>query len=209
MKIYFVRHGESEANLLQEFSNHGDKHPLTDRGRQQAEALARDLMGIAFHRIFTSPLLRARETAQILSDALNVPTEINEALREADVGILEGRADPAAWAIFEQIHNAWRAGDLDVRLRGGESFNDIETRFVPFIERLTAEIEGNILLVGHGSLYRFMLPDLLINIDSEWAAPYPIGNTDFILAELHPQGLTCISWCGVTPPYNPACHSQH
>jgi broad specificity phosphatase PhoE len=200
MKIYFVRHGESEANLLREFSNHGDKHPLTDRGRQQSEDLARDLVGVPFQHIYSSPLLRARETSQTLSDALNVPIEINDALQEADVGILEGRADLTAWAIFEQVHKAWRAGDLDVRVKGGESFNDIEARFVPFIEKLTTEIEGNVLLVGHGSLYRFMLPDLLINIDSEWAAPYPIGNTDFILAELHPQGLTCLSWCGEAPP---------
>lgn len=199
MKIFFVRHGESEANLLREFSNRGDQYPLTELGRQQANVLARDLGGVPFHRIFTSPLLRARETAQILTERLDVPIEITDALREGDVGILEGRDDLAAWAIFGQVHNAWRAGDWDIRIKGGESLNDLKSRFMPFINTLTVD-DSNFILVGHGSLYRFILPELLVNVDAEWAAPYPIGNADYILAELCPQGLTCISWCGVTPP---------
>ena len=51
-------------------------------------------------------------------------------------------------------------------------------------------------MVGHGSLYRFMLPTLLVNIDADWAAPHPIGNTAYILAETGPKGLVCIEWCG-------------
>jgi len=200
MKLYFVRHGESEANILQEFSNHGEKHPLTARGRHQAAELAENLSGIQFDRIYTSPLLRARETAEILSNHLDVPLEITTALREGDSGVLEGRSDPAAWAIFEQINAAWRAGDLGVRAKDGESFLDMKTRFVPFIEQLLAHGAENILLVGHGSLFRFMLPDLLINIDADWAAPFPIANTAYILAENTPDGLTCLSWCGENPP---------
>ena len=48
MKIYFVRHGESVANLLHEFSNRGFKHGLTERGFQQAEQLSQKLRGIPF-----------------------------------------------------------------------------------------------------------------------------------------------------------------
>jgi len=199
MKIYFIRHGESEANILQELSNLAEKHPLTDYGRQQTKFLAQNLKGVPFHQIFTSPLLRARETAQILSDELTIPFEITDALREGDCGILEGRSDKAAWAIFDQVHNAWWAGDMNVRVKGGESFNDMEARFVPFIRKIANEDRGDVLLVGHGSLYRFMLPKMLVNIDAAWAAPIPIGNTAFIIAENTDAGMICVEWCGEHP----------
>ena len=196
MKIYFVRHGESEANLLHEFSNHGDKHPLTEKGRTQTKTLARNLERLPFQKIYTSPLKRARETAEILAGVLDVPFEITDALREGDCGILEGRSDAAAWAIYDQINNAWGDGDLDVRAKGGESFNDMAARLTPFIEKLVAENAGDIILVGHGSLYRFVLPELMINIDAIWAEPFPIENTAYILAETGAEGLVCVEWCG-------------
>ena len=54
MILYFVRHGESTAYLLKEFSNHGEKHPLTESGIRQAHALAASLSGEEFERIYTS-----------------------------------------------------------------------------------------------------------------------------------------------------------
>jgi broad specificity phosphatase PhoE len=199
MNLYFVRHGESEANILHEISNRGEKHPLTDRGIQQAETLAESLRGLPLTRIFTSPLLRARQTAQILGDSLNIPVETTDALREYDCGLLEGRADPAAWALFWQVNNAWLAGNLEMRLSGGESFNDMQARFVPFVEDVITTT-GDKLFVSHGGLYRLMLPLLLTNIDHEWAHEHPIGNTAYILAETGPDGLVCLEWCGETPP---------
>ena len=199
MKLYFIRHGESEANILQEISNRGEKHPLTDRGIAQAENLAGHLAGIRLAKIYTSPLLRARQTAQILGDALNIPIEITDALREYDCGLLEGRADPAAWALFWQAYNAWMAGELNMRLRGGESFTDMQARFVPFIEELTSSDRGDILLVSHGGLYRLMLPLVLTNVDHDWAHDHPIGNTAYILAENRGDEFVCLNWCGVTP----------
>ena len=48
MRIYFARHGESEANILQEFSNRGRKHGLTEKGKRQAERLADNLKSVPF-----------------------------------------------------------------------------------------------------------------------------------------------------------------
>ena len=197
--LYFVRHGESEANLLWEFSNRGEKHPLTELGSQQAEALARNLAGLPLTKIYTSPLLRARQTAQILGDALNIPIETTDALREYDCGLLEGRSDKAAWALYWQVYNAWLAGDLDMCLRGGESFNDMQARFVPFIDDLTTT-EGDIIFVSHGGLYCLMLPLVLTNIDHQWAHDHSIGNTVVIQAKTGPKGMVCLDWCGETPP---------
>ena len=99
MKLYFVRHGESEANLLNEFSNRGSKHGLTDKGRQQAHTLAQSLQTAPVAAIFSSPLLRARQTAEILSQTLGVPYRVTDALREFDCGVLEGKSDTDTAAI--------------------------------------------------------------------------------------------------------------
>lgn len=200
MNIYFTRHGESEANLLREHSNRGFKHPLTEKGRVQAAALARKLEGVGVTRLFTSPIMRAVQTAEILSDILGAPYEITDALREYDCGILEGRADEAAWKLHFAVFDAWvQHKDWNRRIEGGESFNDIRDRFVPFIEHLIEEYGGsaaNIVLVGHGGLYRCMLPLVLVNADSDFVLNQPMGNTACIVAETRPEGLTWIEWKG-------------
>ena len=200
MKIYFTRHGESEANLLWEHSNRGFRHPLTAKGREQATALARHLEGIAVTRLFTSPIMRAVQTAEILSAARGVPYEITDALREYDCGILEGRADEAAWQLHFAVFDAWvQQQDWERRIEGGESFIEIRDRFVPFIERLVAdygESLANIVLVGHGGLYRCMLPLVLVNVDFDFVVNQPMGNTACIVAETRPEGLTWIEWEG-------------
>lgn len=200
MQIYFTRPGESEANLLREHSNRGFRHPLTATGREQAAALARNLAGMAVTRLFASPIMRAVQTAEILSEALGVPYEITDALREYDCGILEGQADEAAWQTHFAVFEAWvRRGEWERRIEGGESFLEIRDRFVPFIERLIAEYgasSANIVLVGHGGLYRCMLPLVLVNADCEFVLNQPLGYTARIIAEARPEGLTWIEWAG-------------
>src|SRR5579859_6938005 len=107
MKLYFVRHGESEANVLRIISNREEPHALTSNGRQQARALADSLQGTAFARIFSSPVLRARQTAEILAERLGVPYEVTEALREYDCGILEGKGDAPSWALHQANFHEW------------------------------------------------------------------------------------------------------
>jgi probable phosphoglycerate mutase len=206
MKLYFVRHGQSEANLLREISNRGLKHGLTAEGIAQAKRLAAALKGegAAFDRIYSSPLLRAMQTAQIVSQELGAPFESADALREFDCGDIEGKSDDAAWAMHAQIHDAWlRDGRHDQRIAGGESFNDIRRRFVPFIQHLVESRRAtgaNVLLVGHGGTYRCMLPLVLSNIDHEFIGRHGIGYIHIIAAEPGAgAGMVCMKWGDVTP----------
>ena len=197
MRLIFVRHGGPVANLLHEFSNRGWKDPLTETGRQQAEILARRLARSGLTRIYTSPLMRAVQTAEILSQTLKVPFEINDALREYDVGEYEGSSDPSAWGLYHEVDRAWLHGELDRRMPGGESFSEIRARFLPFItmlvERFAASAEV-ILLIGYGGLYRIMLPEVLVNISPEFARKIGLPTTGQVVAELSPDGLLCTSW---------------
>jgi len=165
MKIYFARHGESQANILHEISNRGLRHGLTPRGREQAAELARRLEGVAIARIYSSPLLRAIETSVILANHLSLEYEVVDALREYDCGLAEGRADAGAWQLWQELFDAWTIhGRYEQRIEGGESFMDVQARFVPFIEGLRAQhaaTGAGIVCVGHGGLYRMMLPLVL------------------------------------------------
>jgi broad specificity phosphatase PhoE len=196
MRLYFVRHGESEANLLHEFSNRGRKHGLTSRGREQA--LAGRFRGIPIRKLYSSPLLRATQTAQILSFAFEISYETTEALREYDCGILEGKSDDASWALYDRVFDDWTKDNKWARrIEGGESFLDIEARFKPFIDRLIKTYRGlsvNIVMVGHGGLYRCMLPLILVNVDFEFAVAHPLDNTDYVSADVYDRSAVCVEW---------------
>ena len=200
MRLYFTRHGESEANVLREISNRGRKHPLTEKGRQQAQTLAAELQLAGIAAIYTSPLLRAVQTAEILSEALGVGFEITDALREYDCGSLEGTSGPETWAAFWALREAWYPGrQWERRIEGGESFLDMRARFVPFIEGLLAadgSSNKSLVLIGHGGLYLSMLPLVLANVGHELASHQPFPNTGYVLAENRSQGLVCREWCG-------------
>jgi broad specificity phosphatase PhoE len=137
MRIIFARHGESQANLLHEISNRGLKHPLTQKGRQQALVLAQQLQTESITRIYSSPVLRAIETTVILANQLGVEYEVTEALREYDLGDLEGRSDEVVWEFWHELFDGWTKHQLwDKRAPGGESFLDVRQRFAPFIDAL-------------------------------------------------------------------------
>ncbi len=203
MKLYFARHGESEANLLQEFSNRGFKHGLTARGIEQAQQLAGNLRGARLTRAFSSPLQRAVQTAVIVAQALALPLEITEALREYDCGVLEGKSDAASWQIYEQVNQQWSRGDWAAAIPGGESLLDMRARFLPFIAGLPARYPGeNLLLVGHGGLFRMMLPLVLANADFDFVRQQPIGHTTPIVVERRNHLWVCLRW-GNTLVTNP------
>ncbi len=200
MRLYFVRHGESVANVINEISNRGYRHGLTEKGVAQAQALAVRLACEQIGRIYSSPLLRAEQTAQILSDALGIPFEITDALREWDCGIAEGRSDPEAWALHRWVREEWAVHHRwESRIEDGESFLDARARFEPFFHRLVSDsLAGeSVILVGHGSIFINMLPLVLSNVTLEFANSQHFPNTAFVLVEPRPQGAVCLEWCGI------------
>jgi probable phosphoglycerate mutase len=128
MQLYFVRHGESEANVRQVFSN-SDRDTafgLTDVGQAQVEGLAGRLAGIPFAAFYCSPVLRARQSADIVSARLGIDYVVTPAIAEYDVGELEGKSDAASWQRYYAVRQAWfRDKEWTARIEGGESFEDI------------------------------------------------------------------------------------
>ena len=195
MKLYFVRHGESEANVQHVISNYGSHFGLTELGKQQAHVLAERLKDLPITTMYSSPVLRAMDTADILYQSLGLPYRVTEALREYNCGDLEGQSDEASWKLHRQYYEDWtlRHNYLS-KPEGGESFVDIQQRFLPFIESLKSDEDEHILLVGHGGLFHLMLPLVLTNIDNDFVNAHGIGHTEYVVAELRTNGFVCLQW---------------
>jgi broad specificity phosphatase PhoE len=202
VKLYFVRHGESTANRLRQFSNGGFNHPLTETGVEQARMVTRRLSSLYIEHIYASPLMRAVQTAQMLADCLRAPLQITEALREWSVGIYEGTTDPMGWELHRQVQHLWCCHQqFDRKMPRGESFRDIQARFIPFIEGLVSEgshSDRSIILVAHGGLYLAMLPTIFTNVDFAFARHHGFPYTAYAVAETRSDGLYCLSWCGIS-----------
>jgi len=157
MKIYFVRHGETIWNKEKKIQGQSDI-PLNEYGIELANITADALKDISFDIVYSSPLIRARETAEILIKNRNL--EIHEDIRlvEMSFGEGEGESLPEIHAHPEmKLHNfIHNPGEYTPPI-GGETFEELYKRCKSFIEEIIIPSEtkyNTMLIVGHGALIR-------------------------------------------------------
>ncbi|MGI5877568.1 MAG: histidine phosphatase family protein [Christensenellales bacterium] len=160
MKLYLLRHGESEGNRQGLLCGWTDV-PLTPTGTAQAEA-ARDRWGsVAFDEIFTSPLRRASETARIVAGCRAVLAV--DALRERNMGAFEGLTWEEVCHRYPGAPDAWSEDPVGYAPPDGESLLEVYARCGRAADGLLAgypEAE-NLLVVSHGGALACMLAHLL------------------------------------------------
>jgi len=172
MNLILIRHGQSEWNALNQFT--GWKNPdLTAKGIEEAHNAGKIIknLKINFDLVFTSALVRAQNTAEIILEEINqsLSTIKNQALNERNYGDLAGlNKDDARkrWG-DEQVH-IWRRS-YDIPPPGGESLKDTGERVLPFFmkEILPHVCEGkNVLVAAHGNSLRSLIK-FLDNISNE------------------------------------------
>jgi ribonuclease H / adenosylcobalamin/alpha-ribazole phosphatase len=143
-----LRHGQTALSTERRFAGRGDI-PLTETGLRQAAAAAERLAGRGIDVIVTSPLQRARRTAQAVADATGAPLQVEDDLAETDFGKWEGLTFAEASARWPDEVSAWLA-DADVAPSGGESFAAVGRRVSGALDRLLAAHEfQTLLLVSH------------------------------------------------------------
>ena len=148
-RLILVRHGESEGNRERRFTT-TPAVALTPRGRDQARVAA-ERIACRFHPelVVTSPYARARETAGIIAEILNLPLEFEPNLFERRFGELAGESydvETAALAFDPIARWSWRPP-------GGESFEDVRMRIAPVLTRLAGENpDREIVVVSHGAV---------------------------------------------------------
>ncbi|NME35446.1 MULTISPECIES: histidine phosphatase family protein [Fusobacterium] len=154
MEIYFVRHGETEWNLKKIFQ--GVKNsPLTSLGKEQARKLKIKLNPIQFTHYYSSPLGRAVETLEILTeDRKEKKLETIEYFREIDMGKMEGvPRDEFEKTYPTEFYNLWYNGkEYDPSKYNGETFQEVLTRVKKGLDYLEKNHKENdkILIVSHG-----------------------------------------------------------
>lgn len=137
-ELLLVRHGETDWNRLQRWQGQADP-PLNERGREQADELARALAGQSIEAIYASDLRRARETADIVAARLGLPVASEPGLREIDVG---------SWSGLTREEIAGRDWD-------GETKDAHRARVLAAVRRIVRDHPGGrVLVVTHGGSVR-------------------------------------------------------
>lgn len=214
-KLILVRHGETEGNVAKVLDTRLPGLPLTERGVAQAKSFGASL-SVPPRRLFSSPALRARQTAGHIESVTGVPAEVLDGVYEVQVGDLEGASSDAAHRHFQEVYRRWHHGELDVRIPGGESGRDVLDRYLLVLEHLRLTYltpgdlreEGDILLVSHGAAMR-LAARALGDVAPPFATNNHLDNTETI--ELVPNygptdedsfsGWECVRWGRYTPPF--------
>ena len=152
-RICFVRHGETDWNIEQRMQGHRDL-ALNATGLAQAAAAGRYFVGRQADAIYSSDLLRARQTAQPIAQALNLPLTLHEALRERHFGRCEGLTLAEVASRFADDMRAIENRDPDYCApQGGESRRQHAARVLGCVARLLADHRGQtIVVVTHGGV---------------------------------------------------------
>lgn len=154
-RLYFIRHGESQGNERRIFTGRLDL-PLNELGRAQAKLAAEQAKTLAIDRIISSPLVRARQTAEIIASNIDYPKQniiLSELLMERDYGDLHGKTYAAADGLdYETVPNIETTPQLVQRA----------TRAIEFLKQQP----GNILVVAHGTIGRVLRQSLLDQTDA-------------------------------------------
>ena len=144
--IYLTRHGQTNWNVQKKVMGRFDE-PLNERGREQASQTKELLANINFDLIICSPLLRAKETAQIINSKRNIKIIFDDRIIERDFGELEGLETKDF--DFDGFWNYYKNNTYD----RAENIQDFFSRIYEFLDDICAKYaDKNILIVAHGGV---------------------------------------------------------
>jgi 2,3-bisphosphoglycerate-dependent phosphoglycerate mutase len=188
--ITFLRHGESVGNAEDRFQGHAD-FPLTDKGRLQAQALADRWQGegVTFDRCVASPLLRASQTAEIISHKLRIPLELDPDWMEINNGLVAGLTPDQAAQVAPRpdfMTPYTHYGET------GESRWEVYLRAGRAIQHVLDRRPGRYLVVAHGGVLNMALYAILgIPVQADSGGPrFMFDNTTFTTFTYEPERHT-------------------
>ncbi|KKU67672.1 MAG: Isoleucine-tRNA ligase [Parcubacteria group bacterium GW2011_GWA2_47_16] len=152
-RLILIRHGESEKNILGLFDSSKDKYPLTKAGEDRAKLAGEKVKNMNVAAIYASPVLRTRQTAEIIGKAVGKTPTLSDALWEVRSGEWDGKKDvitevePERIAYNKLPHDAFYKAP---RGKTGESWQDVENRAVDFAKEILKKHQGEtVVLVSH------------------------------------------------------------
>lgn len=192
-RILAIRHGQTAWNADGRIQGHTDIG-LDDTGQWQAERLAEALQGEALHALYSSDLLRARQTAQLLQRFSTESLRLDTGLRERSFGRLEGLSFAEIEERWPQEAARWRQRDADFAPGGGETLKAFYARCVATAARLAAAHAGQtIVLVAHGGVLD-MLYRAAAGLDLAAPRRWELGNASVNRLLYSPEGFSIVAW---------------
>lgn len=170
MQIYIVRHGETDANK-NGYAQGWTDDPLNENGHKLAEITGQGMKGIRFDCCISSPLIRARETAEIiLRESCNIiSVSVDDRIKEMNFGNFEMMS-----VKDEKVVRFLEKPVFDYRFPDGESIADVMERTQEFLKGLIAKDDGKTYLVStHGCALRAMLNFLYEDPSDYWHGHVP------------------------------------
>lgn len=187
LKLYFVRHGQTEWNVIKKLQGLKNS-PLTEEGVEQTELLYEKLKHIDFEKVYTSPQGRAKHTAQILKGERELEIIELEDIMEMSFGDIEGLEREEFKARYKtEFNNLWtNAVAYDPKPFNGENFKSLEKRAINGLKKIIEKNEKNILnkevkdkdinimIVSHGMILKVIFGYVLGHgLDKFWDDPVP------------------------------------
>jgi len=197
MRLILIRHGQTNSNVDGLIDTDEPGAGLTGLGFVQAAALPDSLGGESIDVLYTSTLVRARQTAAPLAASLGLDVRVRDGLREVRAGTLEMRGDAAAVQLYRDTTFAWSAGDVDVRMPGAESGAEVYARYDAVIDEIALLGVGTAAVVSHGAVIRSWAAARAHNVTAGFAVRSPLTNTGVVLLDGSPRdGWHALTWDG-------------
>lgn len=185
MLLYCVRHGESTHNATGRIQGQADI-PLSDFGRRQSQAVAEALAGLEIDAVYSSPLSRALETAEIIGRQLCLDVRTDPRLMEINAGIFQNRLRSEIQQRYPEAFACWVSGNSDFVIPGGESRTELMRRGCAAFRDLAVAGHQRAVIVSHGRILALTVK-ALTGFSAGEAAPSLENGALTVLAS-HPGG---------------------
>jgi phosphoserine phosphatase len=159
-KLILARHGETMWNVEKVFRGRADVN-LDEVGIKQAELLGKYLSNWELEVIYSSPVKRALDTANIVARYQKVVVRIAQGLIDFDFGEWQSLPEQEVSRLYPDLLNEWHNNPDKVKMPGGESLEDVRKRAVEVVNGILSRHEGNVLLVSHRVVIKVLICYLL------------------------------------------------
>ncbi len=195
MRLILVRHGQSPSNVTRSIDTTVPGPPLTALGITQAEALPATLAEERIDVIYASTMTRAQMTAEPLARVRGLRIHVRDGLRELTAGDLEMNNEDESIETYLATAFAWAAGDLALRMPGGENGTEAFARYDAVVNEAAEATSGTAVLVSHGAAIRMWVAGRADNVDAAFVGDNPLHNTGVIIVDGDPaKGWHVDSW---------------
>lgn len=166
--IILARHGETEWNAEKIFRGRVDVD-LNETGIREAELLAEYLSYMTIAAVYSSPLKRALQTAEMIAMHHDVEVEVAPQLIDLDYGEWQGLSHETVRDRYGQLYHEWLNSPQLVKMPAGESLDDVRRRAISLVEDITAKAEDTVVLVSHRVVHKVLICALLaLDISHFW-----------------------------------------